>query len=322
MPDAPIETVEPESQAVLDMIAAAGRPPLHEEGLDAAREGMRASRLLLGAIPPETHVSDLVASGMAGDIPIRLYRPLAVPIDRAVPLLVYFHGGGWVLGDIETGDALCASLAQRLGIAVAAVDYRLAPEHPFPAAVEDSVAALDWLVAHAHVLALRPDRVAVAGDSAGGTLAAICAIQARDHAGPALRAQILLYPVTDLARESDSYRRNATGYLLTAETMRWFREQYLAGADPSDWRASPLHAPRLDDLPPALIVTCGFDPLHDEGAAYAARLTAARVPTRHLAYVRQVHGFALWGKVSHDAEQLLGEVADELRDRLFEDDND
>ena len=316
MADGRIDTVDPDSQVVLDMVAASGRPPLQEAGVAAAREGMRASRLLLGATPPETLVRDLAASGPGGAIPIRLYRPLGLPSDHPVPLLVYFHGGGWVLGDIETGDAFCASLADRIGIAVAAVDYRLAPENPFPAAVEDSVAALDWLVANAAGLILRADRVAVAGDSAGGTLAAVCALHARDRGGPALRAQILLYPVTDLAMISDSYRRNANGYMLTADTMRWFIEQYLAGADENDWRASPLRVERVDGVAPALIVTCGFDPLCDEGAAYAARLAAANVPTRHLPYPRQVHGFAMWGKAARDAETLLCQVADELRERL------
>jgi len=309
--------VEPDSQAVLDLVAATGRLPMHEVGVAAARESMRASRELLGGTPPPTVVRDLAAAGPGGAIPIRLYRPLSESPDLPVPLVVFYHGGGFVAGDIQTGDAFCASLADRIGVAVAAVDYRLAPEHPFPAAIEDSYAALTWLVANAGALNVRADRVALAGDSAGGSLAAVCALQARDLDGPMLDAQILLYPVTDLAMTSESYRTNATGYLLTAETMRWFRAQYLGGGDEMGWRASPLRADRFDRLPPALVVTCGFDPLHDEGAAYAARLVEAGVPTRHLAYPRQIHGFALWGKVSRDAGLVLGQVAEELSFRLL-----
>ncbi|AOH82864.1 hypothetical protein AWL63_01595 [Sphingomonas panacis] len=309
-------TIDPDSQAILDFIIASGRPPIAEAGLEAARAGMRASRLLFGALPPPTRNRDVAASGPAGAIPIRLYRPLDAPVERPLPLLVYFHGGGWVLGDIETGDALCATLAQSVGIAVAAVDYRLAPEFPFPAGLEDCFAALDWLTAQAGDLGISAARVAVAGDSAGGNLAAVCALRARDRGEP-LCAQILLYPVTDLTMTSDSYQRNASGYMLTAETMRWFRDQYLGDANALDWRVSPLHAERLDDVAPALIVTSGLDPLCDEGAAYAARLVTAGVQVRYLPYPRQLHGFALWGKTVRDAAAVLAQVADELRQRLL-----
>jgi acetyl esterase len=315
--DARGRTVDPESKAVLDMIVASGRPPIHELELSVAREGMQASRLLLGTVPPDTIVQDLIAPGPGGDIPIRLYRAREQPLDLPIPLLVFFHGGGWVLGDIQSGDAFCASVAQRLGMAVAAVDYRLAPEHVFPAAVEDSFAALDWLVDNAAALRLQGDRVAVAGDSAGGTLAAVCALRARDCGKLSLKAQILLYPVTDLGMATESYRQNATGYMLTAESMRWFRDQYLGEADAADWRASPLRAERFAGLAPALIVTCGFDPLQDEGQAYAQRLVEAGVSTRFLPYPRQLHGFAMWGRAVSDAETLLRQVVEELRFRLF-----
>jgi acetyl esterase len=311
------ECVDLDAQQVLDLVAASGRPPMEEAGVAAAREAMRGARLQLGAPPVTTWVQDLVAPGAAGPIPIRLYRPPDTPAGRLLPLLVYYHGGGWVLGDIETGDAFCTALAVRVGIAVAAVDYRLAPEHPFPAAVEDSVHALTWLASEAKALGLRHDRIAVAGDSAGGNLAAVCALTAQNAGGLALRAQILLYPVTDMTMTSDSYERNASGYLLGAATMRWFRSLYLGEEDPGDWRASPLKAPRLDGLPPALVVTCGFDPLHDEGLAFAERLRAAGVPTRYYAYPNQIHGFALWGKLVRDAETVLSQVAEELTERLF-----
>ncbi|CAN5363014.1 alpha/beta hydrolase [soil metagenome] len=309
-------TIDPDSQAILDLIIASDRPPIHAAGLEAARAGMRASRQLFGAPPPPTRIRDVTAPGPAGAIPIRLYRPLDLPIERPLPLLVYFHGGGWVLGDIETGDALCATLAQSVGIAVAAVEYRLAPEFPFPAGLEDCFAALDWLTAQVGDLGIFGARVAVAGDSAGGNMAAVSALRARDRGEP-LCAQILLYPVTDLTMRSESYQRNASGYMLTAETMRWFRDQYLGDTDASDWRASPLHAERLNDLAPALIVTCGLDPLCDEGAAYAARLVTAGVPVRYLPYPCQLHGFALWGKTVRDATVVLAQVAKELRQRLL-----
>jgi acetyl esterase len=277
---------------------------------------MRASRLMFGAPPLPTQVRDLVAPGPAGAVPIRLYRPLDAIPGQPLPLLVYFHGGGWLLGDIETGDALCAALAQSVGIVVAAVDYRLAPEYPFPAGLEDCFAALDWLIAQASELGLAPGCVGVAGDSAGGNLAAVCALRARDRGDP-LRAQILLYPVTDLSMTSDSYRRNASGCMLTAQTMCWFRDQYLGDVDPADWRVSPLRAERLDGVAPALIVTCGFDPLCDEGANYAGRLVTAGVAVRYLPYPRQLHGFALWGKTVRDATVVLTQISDELRQRLF-----
>lgn len=311
------ETVEPHSQAVLDMVAATGRLPMHEAGVEAAREAMRASRELLGGPVPDTVVRDLAAPAPEGLIPIRLYRSRAIPIDQPLPLLVYFHGGGFVLGDIRTGDAFCAGLANRIGIAVAAVNYRLAPEHRFPAAVEDSYSALKWLAANASTLSLCGDKLAVAGESAGGNLAAVCALKARDHDGPALRAQILLYPVTDFLMTSASYRRNATGYLLTADTMLWFRHLYLGNHEASDWRASPLRAADLSGVAPALVVTCGFDPLRDEGVAYATRLVGAGVQTVHLDYPRQIHGFAMWGKASPDAARVLGQVADELQRSFY-----
>lgn len=310
------QSVDPDSQAVLDLIAASGRPLMEKGGVESARESMRASRLLLGATPSETQVRDIVAPRTEGEILIRLYRPPAKSAHCPLPLLVYFHGGGWVLGDIETGDAFCATLAQRVGIAVAAVDYRLAPEHPFPAAVEDAFAALDWLVANAQAVGVDTNFVAVCGDSAGGNLAAVCALRARDPDQTPLRAQILLYPVTDLAMATESYRRNAEGYGLTANAMRWFRELYLSGADDADWRASPLRADQIDNIAPALVVTCGFDPLCDEGAAYAHRLRAANVPVRHLHYPRQIHGFAMWGRAVRDAEAVLREVGDELMHHL------
>jgi acetyl esterase len=308
--------VDPDSQAVLDQIAAAGRPPLHEAGVAAARAAVQASRQAFAAEPVATHVRDIAAPGPGGAVPIRLYRPLGPTADARLPLLVFFHGGGWVLGDINSGDAFCASVAQQAGIVVAAVDYRLAPEHVFPAGIEDAFAALNWLAGGKADPGIDPDRVAVAGDSAGGTLATVCALLARDAGAPALRAQVLLYPVTDLAMGSDSYRRNASGYLLTAETMRWFRDLYLAGADVRDWRASPLYAADLGAVAPALVVTCGFDPLCDEGAAYAARLTAAGVSTRELHLPRQVHGFAMWGKLVRDAEIVHEAVVAQLRHRF------
>ena len=232
--------------------------------------------------------------------------------------LVWAHGGGFLFGDIDMpeSDWVARQLASR-GTTVVSVDYRLAPEHPFPAAVEDSIAALEWVAANADALGLAPARLAVGGDSAGGALAAVAALHARDT-GLTLRAQILLYPVTDNGDEHASYARNGAGYGLTAEGMRWYRAHYLGAADPRDWRASPLRADRLEGSPPAFLLSCGFDPLCDEAIAYDARLREAGVAVRHSHYEGQIHGFLTRAAVIGEAGRALDEIVAMLRDCLFE----
>lgn len=310
-----MSALDPDARTVLDMVEASGRPALHILGVDAARAAIRSSQQILGKTPPPARQRETSIPGPGGPIPLRIYRPSVVADNAALPALLFLHGGGWMLGDLDYGAWLCASLAEGLRIAVISVGYRLAPEHAFPAGLEDSLAALDYIVRYAKALAIDGERIAIAGDSAGANLAAVCAIHARDEGLP-LRAQILLYPVTDVAEERESWHRNGDGFGLTAAAMRWFRDAYVGEADPHDWRLSPLRAERLDGVAPALVLTCGYDPLRDEGDAYAARLKEAGVPTRHLPYPGQIHGFLMWPGVVAGAEQGLAQIAEELRVRL------
>ncbi|HET6828837.1 MAG TPA: alpha/beta hydrolase, partial [Ramlibacter sp.] len=268
--------------------------------------------------PPEVQsVQDLVAQGPAGPIPLRIYRPLgSIPADP-LPVLVYYHGGGWVIGDLDTHDTLCRELANGAGCAVVAVDYRMGPEHRFPAAVDDANAALRWVSHNARDLSVDASRIAVGGDSAGGNLAAVAAIAAREAGGPALRFQLLVYPATDMRRTAASHTTNGQGYLLTSDTMRYFHDHYIA--DPAhdlDWRASPLLHPELSGLPPAFVLTAGYDPLRDEGLQYAQRLTQAGVSTTLVCFERQIHGFLPMGKVLDEANVAVQLCAAQLRQAL------
>jgi acetyl esterase len=249
-----------------------------------------------------------------GEITVRVYSPAG---HGPHPVLVYYHGGGWVIGDLYTHDGICRSIVNAAGCAVASVDYRLAPEFKYPTPVEDSYAALQWVVASAARLGLDPARIAVGGDSAGGNLAAVMALLARDRRGPRLLLQLLIYPVTNYDFSTASYRENATGYLLTAEDMRWFWRHYLAreeqGREPS---ASPLLARSLADLPPALVVTAGCDPLRDEGEAYAQRLREAGTAVTLTQYPGMFHGFVRMTRILDQSRVLLDEMAGALRKAL------
>jgi acetyl esterase len=304
--------LDPDAQTLLDMIRAANRPAFETIGAAEARLLFNAGRKVLAPEPmPVAETRDLAIPGPGGPIPARLYRPTATGI---LPVLVFFHGGGWVVGDIESHDTGCRHLANRAECAVVSVDYRLAPEHKFPAAVEDCLAATAWVAGNAAALCVDPSRLAVGGDSAGGNLAAVVSLLARDHGTPRIGYQLLIYPATDAAMRHDSIARFADGYVLTRSTMRWFYEQYLrAPDDAADWQASPLAAPDLAGLPPAFILTAGYDPLCDEGDAYAARLAAAGVAVTHRRFPGQVHGFALNGKIIRAAETALDEAATALR---------
>jgi acetyl esterase/lipase len=310
--------LDPQAKAVIELVAKSGRPAYHTLSPKDARQLFLETRPASTPTPPAIGtVRNLVAETPQGAIPLRAYRPAGLPDASAVPVYVYFHGGGWVIGDLETHDVLCRQLTAASGACVIAVDYRLAPEHKFPAAADDAWAATRWIVAHAAELAVDASRLAVGGDSAGGNLAAVVALMARDVGGPAIRQQVLIYPVTDVMRETRSYEDFAEGYMLTRDSMRWFIAHYLRSRDDAgDWRVSPLRAPSLAGLPPALIVTAGNDPLRDEGEMYAGRLRDAGVLVDYVCYGGMVHGFAGMGKLIDTAQRVVSLVGDSLRQAL------
>jgi len=310
--------LDPQARAVIDLVARSGRPPYNTLSPKDARQLFRETRPASTPEPPQIGaVRDVLADGRLGPIPLRVYRPAGVAASTALPGLVFFHGGGWVIGDLETHDVLCRQLTAEAGITVVSVDYRLAPEHKFPAAVDDAWDATRWVQASAAQLGIDAGRLAVGGDSAGGNLAAVVALMARDAAAPGIALQALLYPVTDVGAETASYQDFAEGYLLTRDSMRWFGAHYLATHDQaSDWRASPLRAPSVRDVAPALVVTAGFDPLRDEGEAYARRLRDAGVRVDYLCYGGMIHGFAPMGRLLDTGNRAVSHIAASLREAL------
>jgi len=303
--------LDPAAKTLIDQIAALGGPQLHEMTPVQARESFNAMAVL-GSEPIEVaEVGDRRIPGPDGEIPVRVYTPRAA---SGLPLLVYFHGGGWVIGSLETHDRTCRALARAADCAIVAIDYRLAPEHKFPAAAEDCFAAFRWAVAHAAELGADARRVAVGGDSAGGNLAAVVSQMARDRGGPTPVFQLLVYPVTDSRCESVSFRDNGEGYFLTADSMRWFWEQYLRGsADAANPYASPAHAASLAGLPPALVITAEYDPLRDEGEAYAAALRGAGVSAETRRYDGMIHGFFGMGELLPQGDQAIAAAGEALR---------
>jgi acetyl esterase len=303
--------VDPQVAFVLDLVIKSGRPAYHTLSPKEARQLFRETR---PASTPQPPAIGTVKDLSAGEIPIRVYRPAGVPDSTRLPVLVYYHGGGWVIGDLDTHDTLCRQLTAGAGIGVIAVDYRLAPEHKFPAAADDAWAATTWIVAHAAELGVDASKLAVGGDSAGGNLAAVVALQARDAGGPKIALQLLNYPVTDVGAETQSYRDLADGYMLTREGMRWFIAHYLGKPqDAEDWRASPIRAKSFEGVAPALIITAGYDPLRDEGDAYAQKLRAAGVSVDHVTFGGMIHGFIPMGKLIETGNRAVTLIADSLR---------
>jgi acetyl esterase len=308
--------MHPQAQVILDLLSGAGivldgsiDPPALRARIEEFAQAGRA------AAEAVDHVDDLTIPGPGGhEIPLRVYRPRD---DHPLPIVVWFHGGGWTIGSIETHDMTCRSLANGVGCVVVSVDYRLAPEHKFPAAVEDALAATQWVADHATEVGGDPARVAVAGDSAGGNLAAVVSLLARDAGGPDLVFQLLVYPVTDHEFESASMVENATGYYLERVSMRWFCHEYLNDeSDGADWRFSPVRAPDLTRLPPAFVLTAEFDPLRDQGERYARELEAAGTAVELRRYDGVFHGFFGMRDFMEPAQEAFDDVTKALRAAL------
>jgi acetyl esterase len=303
--------LDPDAAFVFKAFQETGRPPYETVSPTEAREFYLQARLVTNPEPPELKsVQPLAIPSPAGSIPARIFTPLKLKQTNGLaPGLVFFHGGGWVIGDLDSHDVACRKLADEGQLIVISVDYRLAPEHKFPAAVDDAVAATTWIAGHANELGIDASRLLVGGDSAGGNLAAVVAISARDGHGPAIAGQVLIYPATDFAMTHSSHREPETSILLTHSVIRWFRDHYLNDeADIGDWRASPARAKTLVGLPPAYVLTAGADPLRDEGDEYARRLKDAGVAVTHRTFPGQFHGFFTMGKLLQQANVAASEI--------------
>ena len=314
--------LDPEARALIQLMADRQVPATHTLTPAAARQAYLERRFYSQPEPPA--VGKVQALQSAGGVPLRLYRPHArdgAPATALLPVLLYFHGGGWTMGDLDTHDVLCRQLCNGAGVAVVAVDYRMGPEHRFPAAVDDSIEATRWLRAQAATLGIDAARVAVGGDSAGGNLAAVVALALRDAGDAPLSFQLLIYPATDMRALAPSHQRNGQGYVLTADTMAYFRGHYM-GSGPqaqaawSDWRASPLLAASHAGLAPALVLTAGYDPLVDEGRQYADALSAAGTPCQYLCFERQIHGFLPMSRILGEARTAMALCCAVLRESL------
>ena len=303
--------LDPDAAAIYKAFQEAGRPAYETLPPNEAREFYVAARLLMNPDAPElAKVEELTIPAPFGTIPARLYVPKQLrKTDGLSPCLVFFHGGGWVIGNLETHDVVCRKLAVEGELIVISVDYRLAPEHTFPAAVEDAMTSTKWVAANADMLGVDASRLLVGGDSAGGNLAAVVALAARDGDGPKIAGQVLIYPATDAGRTHPSHSEPETSILLTHSVTTWFYANYLNGAaDVDDWRASPARAKTLKGLPPAYVLTAGADPLRDEGDEYAARLKEAGVSVTYRHFPGQFHGFFTMGKLLNQANVATGEI--------------
>ena len=304
-------TLDPDAAAVFKAFQEAGRPPYETVSPAEARELYLKGRVVTNPEPPELKsVQPLAIPSPAGSIPARVYTPVRLRESNGLaPCLVFFHGGGWVIGDLDSHDVVCRKLADEGQLIVISVDYRLAPEHKFPAAVDDAIAATNWIAVNAKQLGVDASRLMVGGDSAGGNLAAVVAISARDGNGPAISGQVLIYPAIDFAMTHPSHSEPETSILLTHSVIKRFRDHYLNGAaDVHDWRASPARANTLIGLPPAYVLTAGADPLRDEGDEYAHRLKEAGVAVTHRNFPGQFHGFFTMGKLLQQANVAAKEI--------------
>ncbi len=318
--------LDPQARALIDLITERQLPPVHTLKPEAARSLYRDRRYFTQPAPPA--VAEVRELRSDSGVPLRLYRPRvdgATGADgaggagaAALPVLVYLHGGGWTIGDLETHDVLCRQLCVGAGIAVVAVDYGLGPEVRFPGGLDDCVQATRWVRAHATELGVDATRIAVGGDSAGGNLATVVALTLRDAGDPPLAYQLLIYPATDMRCVAPSHSSNGQGYLLTSDSIAYYRNHYIANpAHWSDWRASPLLAADLTRLPPALVLTAGYDPLRDEGRQYADALSAAGNRVEYICFERQVHGFITMSRVLQEALTAVDLCSAVLKRELF-----
>jgi acetyl esterase len=294
-----------------------GVPPVNSMTPVEARSSYRSRRTFTQPDAPEVFkVEDKVVSYEGVNVPVRVYHPHAAQSQAALPGLVYLHGGGWTVGDLDTHDVLCRSLCLQADIVVVSVDYRMGPEHKFPAAYDDTVAAFNWTVAHAASLGIDASSIAIGGDSAGGNLSAAACLGLRGQAvQPAF--QLLIYPATIMWQDTASYHANGKGYMLTQESIAYYTENYLRNReDAKDWRASPQLAESHAGLAPAFVMTAGFDPLRDEGLMYANALSKAGVSAQYICFERQIHGFITMGRVMQEANTAVSLCASVLRANL------
>jgi acetyl esterase len=305
-------TLDPDAAAIFQAFQDAGRPAYETLPPSEAREYYRAARPIVNPDPPALESSKpLSISAPHGAIPARIYTPKTLRKNNGLaPCLVFFHGGGWVIGDLDTHDVVCQKLAHEGELIVISVDYRLAPKHKFPAAADDAITATKWVADNAKQFGIDAAHLLVGGDSAGGNLAAVVALAARDGDGPKLAGQVLVYPATDFAMKHPSHSEPETSILLTHSVIKWFCNHYLnSAADIENWKASPARAKTLAGLPPAYVLTAGADPLRDEGAEYAARLKEAGVPVTYRHFPGQFHGFFTMGKLLQQANVAVTEIA-------------
>lgn len=309
--------LDPSAAMVMEAFRAANRPKLESMPPAEAREFSKLGRAAVQPEPPElASVENIEAPSPHGPIPLRVYKPKTLPENGPAPALIFYHGGGWVICDLDSHDIVCRQIADQAGFIVVSVDYRLAPEHKFPAAAVDSIAATQWIVDNAAKFGIDTNRVFAGGDSAGGNLTAVVTINARDKDGPKFAGQVLVYPATDMSMKHPSCSNPDMDVLLSGVLMKWFIDHYLTSkADVDDWRASPARVQDMKGLPPAYVITAGADPLHDEGVEYKDRLRAADVDVTYQDYPGQFHGFWTMGKLIPEANKLSSDIAAWLKAR-------
>ncbi len=309
--------LDPQAQALMQLMIDKGVPPVNTLTPTEARESYRSRRTFTQPDAPEVFkLQDKLVAYNGVNIPVRVYHPFSAQTHSALPALVYLHGGGWTIGDLDTHDVLCRSLCLQANVVVVSVDYRMGPEHKFPAAFDDCVAAFEWTVANAGHLGIDAKRIAIGGDSAGGNLTAAACLQLRSHpVQPAF--QLLIYPATIMWQDTPSYHANGQGYLLTKDSIAYYTDNYLRDRnDAKDWRASPQWAESHAGLPPAFVLTAGYDPLRDEGMMYADALSKAGVSTQYVCFERQIHGFITMGRIMQEANTAVSMCSQVLRTHL------